>query len=86
MMCNLRKLTYDERLNKLDLMTTEERRRRGDMITTYKILQGKIDLGRNILEINTDSRTRGQQETTRQRNTKRLQKEFLHKKSAKGME
>src|SRR3989442_14911200 len=42
---------------KLDLMTTEERRRRGDMITTYKILQGKIDLGRSILEIYTDSRT-----------------------------
>ena len=40
-------------------MTTEERRRRGDMITIYKILQEKIDLGRSIHEINTDSRTKG---------------------------
>src|SRR6266516_8078359 len=59
MIHNLKNLSYEERLSKLDLMPTEVRRRRGDMITTYKILQGKIDLGRSILELNTDSRTRG---------------------------
>src|SRR2546425_6335422 len=30
MLSNLKNLSYEERLSKLDLMTTEERRRRGD--------------------------------------------------------
>ena len=40
-------------------MSTEVRRKRGDMITTFKILNGKVDLGRNIFHVNTENRTRG---------------------------
>src|SRR3989442_789350 len=86
MMSNMKNFRYEERLSKLDLMTTGERMRRG--ITTYKILQGKIDLGRSILEINTDSRTRGhnkkliikgtRKEYRRNFFTRRVQKEWNH--------
>ena len=36
-------LTYEERLNRLGLTTLEERRIRGDLIETFKIMKG-IDL------------------------------------------
>ena len=46
MVPGLRKLPYSERLEKLGLTTLEERRTRGDLIQTYKILNGieKIEL------------------------------------------
>lgn len=56
---NLRKKEYKDRLKELNLMSTEVRRKRGDMITTFKILKGKVDLGRSIFQVNTESRTRG---------------------------
>ena len=37
----LRHLTYDERLHRLDLTTLGKRRLRGDLIETYEILSGK---------------------------------------------
>jgi len=37
----LRHLTYNERLHRLDLTTLEKKRLRGDLIETYKILSGK---------------------------------------------
>ena len=40
-------------------MSTEVRRKRGDMITTFKILKGKVDLARSIFQVNTESSTRG---------------------------
>ena len=40
-------------------MSTEVKRKRGDMITTFKILKGKVDLRRSIFQVNTESRTRG---------------------------
>ena len=40
----LRNLPYAERLRRLNLTTLEERRIRGDMIETYKILTGKEDI------------------------------------------
>ena len=56
---NLRKKEYKDRLKELNLMSTEVRRKRGDMITTFKILKGKVDLGRSIFQVNTESRIRG---------------------------
>ena len=40
----LRNLEYSERLKALNLTTLEERRRRGDLIETYKILTGKENI------------------------------------------
>ena len=41
MVPELKYLSYEERLDKLKLTTLEERRARGDMIETYKIITGK---------------------------------------------
>ena len=41
MVPELKHLSYEERLDKLKLTTLEERRARGDMIETYKIITGK---------------------------------------------
>ena len=41
---SLRKLSYEKRLEKLKLTMLIERRFRGDMIETYKILTGKEDI------------------------------------------
>ena len=56
---NLRKKKYNDRLKKLDLMSTEVRRKRENIITTFMILKGKFDLGRSIFQVNTENRTRG---------------------------
>ena len=37
-------MTYDERLKELGLLRLEDRRIRGDMIETYKIISGKEDI------------------------------------------
>ena len=44
MVPGLRKQTYEKRLELLGLTTLEDRRVRGDMIETYKILTGKEDV------------------------------------------
>ena len=44
MIPRLRKMTYEERLKKLNLPRLYDRRIRGDMIETYKILSGKEKL------------------------------------------
>ncbi len=43
MIPELKDLTYDERLRKLNLPTLVYRRTWGDMVETYKILNGKYD-------------------------------------------
>ena len=53
----LRNLPYAERLRRLNLTTLEERRIRGDMIETYKILTGKEDI--NPSKFFTMARSRG---------------------------
>ena len=40
----MREKTYDERLKNLGLLRLEDRRIRGDMIETYKIVTGKEDI------------------------------------------
>ena len=37
----MRRGTYEERLNEAGMLNLEDRRERGDMIATYKILSGK---------------------------------------------
>ena len=41
----LRNVPYKERLKKLNLPSLEHRRKRGDMITCYKIVTGKVNVG-----------------------------------------
>ena len=52
-------LPYEERLKLLDLPTLKYRRRRGDMIITYKMLNGLIDIDRENFFQMSNSYTRG---------------------------
>ena len=47
MVPQLKNMSYEERLEKLGLTSLEERRKRGDMIETYKILTGKENVDKN---------------------------------------
>ena len=51
--------TYEDRLRYLNLMTTQERRDRGDIIMTYNILNKNIDTGNYRLDMSKEKRTRG---------------------------
>lgn len=57
----LKGLSYEERLRKLNLPTLSYRRARGDMIETYKILTGKYDRGctQDILKLRETNISRG---------------------------
>ena len=48
MVPGMKNLSYEERLAKLGLTTLVERRFRGDMIETYKLLTNKEGIRRNI--------------------------------------
>ena len=50
-MNGLGSLSYKQRLEKLDLTTLLERRARGDLIETYKILSGKTSYGQNLFRV-----------------------------------
>ena len=56
---NLRQLTYPQRLEALQLPSLEHRRRRGDMIDTYKYMQGIYDTKAPRLKPATYGETRG---------------------------
>ena len=59
-MPSLRHLPYEDRLRELKLLTVRNRVLRGDLIETFKILTGKINLdSTKFFERNTDDRTRG---------------------------
>lgn len=56
---SIRNLPYERRLLKLGLTTLSERRLRGDLIETYKILHGHYSVNLNFFEISEDNRLRG---------------------------
>ena len=58
---SLRDLSYEERLDKLQLPTLEERRKRGDMIMLYKCDEGKEKVDSNEYIIHTNHRQRNLQ-------------------------
>jgi len=70
MVKEVKKLSYEQRLTKLNLMSTETRRKRGDMIMTFKILKDKVKIRKGTLDISTEKRTRG--------NSLKLAKSSLH--------
>ena len=49
-------LPYGERLNKLGLTTLAERRIRGDLIETFKILSGIVNYGRSLFKLSASGR------------------------------
>src|SRR5215467_11751771 len=60
MISELRHLSYEQRLNRLGLITLEKRRIRGDFMQAFKIIKGidKVDYTR-FFTLNVDRRTRG---------------------------
>lgn len=69
---SLRDLSYSDRLKKLNLPTLAYRRSRGDMIETYKILQGVYDddVCGDLFVLQGDSRTRGHSKKLFKRRTR----------------
>jgi len=59
LVCSLKKLSYEERLKKLNLPTLSFRRLRGDMIEVYKIITGKYEKKDIDLKVNNAVNTRG---------------------------
>ena len=57
----LKEKTYEDRLHCLDLPSLMHRRRRGDMIYTYKIMTGKINVNKSSFFKMTQLSTRGHQ-------------------------
>ena len=56
----IRNMSYEDRLRTLKLPSIEERIRRGDMIETYKLLTGKVEVNHEqFFEVTHQDRTRG---------------------------
>ena len=56
---NMKYKSYEERLSTLNLMSTLDRRDRGDMILTYNIINHRVEMDARSMKMNTESRTRG---------------------------
>ena len=59
MVKNIRDLSYSERLRKLGLPTLEYKRRRADMIETFKIIHGIDKVDKNDMNIKSSKKTVG---------------------------
>lgn len=68
----LRNKTYEERLHHLELPSLVHRRRRGDMIYTYKIITGKLDINKDDFFKRSHSDTRGHQHKVYKQYAKKL--------------
>ena len=56
---NIKYKSYEERLSTLNLISTLDRRDRGDMIMTYNIINDRVEMDARFMKMNTESRTRG---------------------------
>ena len=56
---NIKDLSYKERLRQLNLPSLQHRRKRGDMIQTYKVITGKVNLDKHSLFKFQNLNTRG---------------------------
>ena len=79
---NLKNLTYSERLEKLNMQSMQYRRKRADMIETYKLLHNYYDIPvEQLLPLNTNSRTRSHSlKITKRYARLNLRKNFGNKK------
>ena len=60
MVSGMKNLTYSQRLERLDLLSLEKRRKRADLIETYKIHTGATRIDRDkMFQVSTHTRTRG---------------------------
>ena len=59
MIVELQNLDYIDKLKKIDLFSLEKRRVRGDLIETYKILNGLDKIGSEIFFTKSSNNTRG---------------------------
>ena len=50
MISNLRARSYEDRLKEVGLTTLVERRRRGDMLTMFRVMLGKDKGGQNLVD------------------------------------
>ena len=56
---NIKHKSYEERLSTLNLMSTLDRRDRGDMSITYNIINHRVEIDARFMKMNTESRIRG---------------------------
>ena len=56
---NIKHKSYEERLSTLNLMSTLDRRDRGDMIMTYNIINHRVEMDARFMKMDTERRTRG---------------------------
>ena len=74
----LKNLQYEERLSQLNLTTLKERRMRGDLIETFKILNGHYACSLNeIYHLNTSNLRGHHQKLSKEKCNKLLRRNFL---------
>ncbi len=53
--CNLQPASYEDRLAVLNWSSLEDRRKRADLLLTYRILKGQVDGAGSLLHLNTNA-------------------------------
>ena len=82
MVLQLKNMSYEERLEKLRLTSLEERRKRGDIIETYRFFTGKENVDKNKHFQPVSSRGRSHSKKLAERHTKLdIRKKLFHTNS-----
>ena len=79
MVPELRDLSYEERLEEIGLPTLQERRKRGDLITMFKLVNNMEKIDREDLVVKVEEqerRTRGHNEEIKKESISRRHKEI----------